>query len=64
MIDKEQEIIEGVDLIDSISKDRPDHHIWLSFNNDSGAELFYYWWNTEGHDFYQKYCADHQYEAL
>ena len=35
-----------------------EHEIWLSFNGDDDATLFYEWWGVEGEKLYQKYCEE------
>lgn len=43
-----------MNILDEPSEDReltlsiPEHQVLLSFVNDSDAELFSEWWNTEG----------------
>lgn len=45
-------------MMDTIERRVRDHEIFLSFNNDSDAEMFYDWWHKEGKYQYFAYCRN------
>lgn len=38
----------------------PKHEILLSFDNDSGAELFHDWWIWCGEEHFNQWCTEYQ----
>lgn len=43
------------DMPREIARKLADHEVFLSFNCDDQAIAFSAWWNTQGHDLFQKY---------
>ena len=39
----------------------PIHEVLLSFNNDTGAEAFHDWWDSNGLDEFSKWCSKDEY---
>jgi hypothetical protein len=52
------QVIEQVTVLEESFIPCPEHEVWLSFCNDSGAELFLNWWYTTGHAAFQEYCKE------
>lgn len=39
--------------------DIAEHQVWMSFNSDSDAEIWFNWWHEEGYKYYLEYHKNH-----
>ncbi len=50
--------IDSITINASVVYRPAEHEIFLSFNNDSDAEMFYGWWNKIGENAFKAWAAE------
>ncbi len=48
-----------VELKEEKTFHRAEHEVFLSFDDDAGAEAFYEWWEEQGAEQFGQFCAQH-----